>query len=137
MERARACAEAKAKEKADIARVNVKATKRAREESEARVLEKANAVYRVAMEAAANIRVKEEAEGEKREMEEAEARANAEAEIWKKAEKTSKARETKEKGGLSFQSWQGHGKRPKKRRRKSSPGLMTRIGRRTSSRRGK
>ena len=35
MERARACAEAKAKEKADIARVNAEARERARKEAKA------------------------------------------------------------------------------------------------------
>ena len=48
MESSRAWAEAKAKYKAEIARVNAEARERARVEAEARVREKANVVQRTA-----------------------------------------------------------------------------------------
>ena len=69
MERARAWAEAKVKDKADISGVNTEAQETAREESKARVREKNNVVQRSASEASVKIRAKAEAERSKRDRE--------------------------------------------------------------------
>ena len=66
VERSRAWAEAKAKEKAEIARVNTEARDRAREEAKARVWEKNDAVQRAAAEASVRIISKAETRRAKR-----------------------------------------------------------------------
>ena len=66
-------------------------------EFEAREMNNANIVNRAPVEAASNIMTSDEIQGAKRKRVEAEARTKAEAEIWKKTEKTRKAREAKAK----------------------------------------
>ena len=97
MERARAWADEKENEKAEINRVDVKAMKWARVEAKARVREETNNVQRSVVEAAAKIRAKAEAERGNIKRVEDNARAKAEDEIRVKAEKTRKAREAKAK----------------------------------------
>ena len=66
LHRARAWAEAKAKEKAKIARIAAEASEKAEAKEEARVTEKAYATKRAAEEAVADIRARAEAERAKR-----------------------------------------------------------------------
>ena len=94
---ARVWDETKAKEKAEIARVDAESMERAMVKVEAIVRQKNNDGKRAVEEAAAKIRAKLEFKKGKREREEAEARSKAEAEIKEKVEKMRKAGEAREK----------------------------------------
>ena len=91
MERARAWAEDKEREKIEIARLDDEANKNT--EFEARERKNANIVNSVAVDYASNIRASDNIQGAKRKREDAEARSKTEAQIRKKAEKTRKARD--------------------------------------------
>ena len=122
----------------EIVRVNAEARERARAEAKAIVREKTNDVQRVAVEAATKIRSKVEAEREKRERghrlrQGPRLRPKSRKRRRKRGRKGSQGR----RGRMRLQRYQRHGLRPKQGRRQISPSLMTRLGRRLISRRGR
>ena len=138
MEWARVWAEAKSKEKAEIARIIAEDRERAREEVKARVREKDNAVQRAASEASIKIRSKAEAKRAKRE------RGHRLRQGPKVSLKSRKRRRRRGRQGRQGRMWRlrlrrgkENGPGPKKERRHRFPGLLTSIGRRPSSSRWK
>ena len=134
VERERAWAEAKARDKADISRIAAEAREKA--EFEVRVRKNANAVNRGAVEAATKIRFSDEIQRKRERGRRLRQGPRLRLIYGKMRRRRGRQGRQRKRQRMSFQRGQGHGPRTKQVMRQRSSGLLPRLWRRPSLRRG-